>query len=1341
MHHKHGTSEAVLIVFLLLSSSLIVFSQNAQAAAGSGSQATTFYLHDDQHGFGHPGKRYDWANTSLPYNPLNPYFISSKYQGILLNNSPPYNSFRWIVSPSVGVPVALNGTVSVQLYLTPSNTSTGVPVNLSVTLQNLTVTSGGASIEPIAHNYTGGIFLSPNELVNVTMKISKPYLLSANSSLVLNVTRNDSNSLTSVYVEFDYNSTPSNFRVSMTPRISSAVMSAPGTIYDNQSFPVLASVTDSLGHQDIAHVMLSAVNATGVHVISGIMMTETTYGRYVSNFSADIGPLPYGNYSIKTIASTVSSLSGGNELFYQNYSVTVQPSLSSFAVSSPARANAGVPFAVNATAVADNGLKMASFNGTADVQLISSNGTVLSPTLYSPHSAVFASGFSQISINVTSAGNFSAVLSSGTASGRAYVIVVPGPVSSIAVLPSAYSMLAGATEQFTATARDSYGNVNTTWVPVWTVTGGLGNISSNGTFTASAAGIGRILATDAATGATGYANISVSSGSLFSIQISPSNETLLAGQSYFFHVSGFDAYGNSVQLLDVIWSTNAGTVYSNGSYALLNATKTPLSQGYIEAYSAGLTAIALLTIVPSAFSPQFITPFIKLTEPSGQSWSLNISAYVTDPNDPTGQVMEWFLYGGATLFYTYGSGVFGNTRITFIPYPGAYGQTNATLVVINREGYSSSAELHITVLPRPEWINSLPLYMSVQAGIPYSLNYTYFIDATPYPVNQIRLSTSSSFVYDSGLSLTYLFPVSIVARTFPVVITATNPGNLSASLIQLVSVVSSTGPSLNTRSAPPSFISVYRGENVTLASPLSVYFSSARPLHFSIVSSGVSTHISGSGLLYISAPENPSTFNGTVLVQANNSEGEYAFLFLHVGIVDIITPPVVKGIPIISVHYSSSGVPDYSLPLLQYVLDSYVPLYALSVLPGSGSITFSRGNFSLLFSMPANVSGGSTYVRPYWLNTTLLFVGGPLSQIANDSVSVALSVYVSSNYPPAVIAGASPPSFLSVPENGVSTTLNLSHIFYSPQGSRLNYSGRANNLSISISQDGLVTVKPEQYFFGSVRADFVISSDYGFIYRSMVVYVYPVYIPPVISVPGHITTHSAIFIINLSKYIVNHNNVPLTISASGIGVTAVGTNVLVSLPSGSQGETITLFFVTPQGTVLERTVTVQLVSSLPNVYAILFYALLFAVILLAALLTYKRLIPRPFQLSSVLLIHNDGRLVSFGHGEDYRGMDRDLIVGMFTAIQDFVSTSFPEMEGAQSLNRIELGKYSIAVERGRVVFILSIYSGEPPRGWFENLRATINGIERKYQNLDSWDGRQESVEGIDEMISSLFGST
>ncbi len=1328
---------ALLVVFLLLSSSFVFFSQNAQGSPAPASSTTTFYLHDDQHGFGHPGKRYDWANTSRPYNPLNPNFISSSYQGILLNNSPPYDSFRWIAYPSVGVPVMLNGTVTVRLYLTPSNTSTGIPFNFTVTLQNDTA----GQVHKITQGSTGNIPLAPNELVSVTMNISpQPYRLSAGSGLILNVTRTDANSLASVYVEFDYNSTPSSFSVSLTPRISGVAISAGSTIYDNQSFTVGASVTDALGRGDIAYATLSVVNQSNITVLSGVGMMLSSYSTYASNFTAVIGPLHYGKYVLYVTAGTKSNLSGGNETFLQSYNLTVLPSLGSFIVSSPAASTAGASFSVEAQAVADDGLNMTSFNGTAAVQIVNSSGTPLPQSLYSPHTAAFVSGVSNISAVITEEGNFTVIFSSGSATGSAAIHVSAGPVSSIAVRPSVYSMLAGSTEKFTATASDAYGNVNTTWQPSWNVSGGIGSISPNGTFTATTAGVGMITASDATTGVSGYANVSVSSGSLFSLQINPSNETVLAGGSYFFQVSGFDAYGNYVQPVNVVWSTNAGTLYANGSFAMLNVTASLMSAAYVEAYSAGLDAISLLTVVPSAYSPQIVTPVVNLTEPAGHAWSVNLSAYVSNPDDPTGQGMEWFLYGGAKLFYTLGSGIFGNTQITFVPYPGAYGRANATLLVINRQGYSASMEFSITLLPRPGWINRLPLYMSVRGGTTYLLNYTYFIDSSPFAVNQIRVSTNSLFVYVSGLSLNYLFPVTAVGRTFPIVITATNPDNLSTSIIQIISVVSTAPPSLDTRSAPPSFISVYRGQNVTLASPLSAYFNSAQYLHFSIISGVVSTYLSGTGILYISAPERPSTFNGTVLVEANNSAGGYAFLFLHVGIVNIVTPPVVKPIPVISVHYATAGVRAYTISLLPYVSDSYLPLYMISVFPGSGYITFSRSNFSLSFSLPANVSGGSVYNGPYWLNTTLLLIGGPLSEISNDSVSVGLAVYVSSNYPPAVISGVSTPTFISVSENGMNAALNLSRIFYSPQNSPLSYGGSADNLSISVSQYGLVTIRPEKYFVGSVRVDFTIGSDYGFADYSVLVYVYPVYIPPVISLPAHITTKTATFVVNLSRYITDHNSVPLTISAAGSGVTVVGSDMLVSLPSGSQGETITLFFTTPQGTVIERTIGVQLLSPVPNVYALLFYGLLFIVILFAALLTYKRLVPHRFQLNSVLLIHNDGRLIAYGHREDYRGMDRDLVVGMFTAIQDFVSTSFPEMDGSHSLNRIELGDYSIAVERGRIVFILSIYSGETPKGWSEKLRATIDGIERTYQNLDAWDGKQEGIEGIGAIISALFQS-
>jgi hypothetical protein len=191
------------------------------------------------------------------------------------------------------------------------------------------------------------------------------------------------------------------------------------------------------------------------------------------------------------------------------------------------------------------------------------------------------------------------------------------------------------------------------------------------------------------------------------------------------------------------------------------------------------------------------------------------------------------------------------------------------------------------------------------------------------------------------------------------------------------------------------------------------------------------------------------------------------------------------------------------------------------------------------------------------------------------------------------------------------------------------------------------------------------------------------------------------------------------------------------LPQGVSQETVTVVVSTPFGAAQTRQVSLSLVNQFPSIYVILFYALLLTMIAVGAMLTYQRLIPKPFQLNSLLLIHNDGRLIAHSHRLDYGGVDRDILVGMFTAIQDFVSTSFPEMGETQALNRIEFGKFSIFVIRGFNAFMLAIYSGQPPRGWPQQMSDALVRIERTY-TLSNWDGRQESLPGLSDRLNTLF---
>jgi hypothetical protein len=74
---------------------------------------------------------------------------------------------------------------------------------------------------------------------------------------------------------------------------------------------------------------------------------------------------------------------------------------------------------------------------------------------------------------------------SGSISGRATVTVVAGALASITVTPNPASLATGATQQFTATGKDAFGNA-VVITPTWSVVAGGGSINGSGLFTAGA---------------------------------------------------------------------------------------------------------------------------------------------------------------------------------------------------------------------------------------------------------------------------------------------------------------------------------------------------------------------------------------------------------------------------------------------------------------------------------------------------------------------------------------------------------------------------------------------------------------------------------------------------------------------------------------------------------------------------------------------------------------------------------------------------------------------------------------------------------------------------------------
>lgn len=89
--------------------------------------------------------------------------------------------------------------------------------------------------------------------------------------------------------------------------------------------------------------------------------------------------------------------------------------------------------------------------------------------------------------------------------GNATVDVVPGPVATVTVSPASVTLNAGATQQFTAVARDAYSNaVSSTFS--WTVTNG--SITSGGLYT-TPSNVGSATVTATTSGVSGTANATI----------------------------------------------------------------------------------------------------------------------------------------------------------------------------------------------------------------------------------------------------------------------------------------------------------------------------------------------------------------------------------------------------------------------------------------------------------------------------------------------------------------------------------------------------------------------------------------------------------------------------------------------------------------------------------------------------------------------------------------------------------------------------------------------------------------------------------------------------------------
>jgi hypothetical protein len=191
------------------------------------------------------------------------------------------------------------------------------------------------------------------------------------------------------------------------------------------------------------------------------------------------------------------------------------------------------------------------------------------------------------------------------------IYVKHGPLDWVKVTPSVATLGVGESQQFNAEVTDAYGNPIPEAQLIWEVEEGAGSVTSNGLFTAGQkAGKGvTVTAIFDGNSIKGTASISLKTGPLHHVKLSPETAGLFFGQNQQFIAEAFDANDNPIPDVQLAWEvvTGVGTITSNGLFTAGTGTGTVETTIKVTAESDGLSASATAVVTISEWTNQFMT--------------------------------------------------------------------------------------------------------------------------------------------------------------------------------------------------------------------------------------------------------------------------------------------------------------------------------------------------------------------------------------------------------------------------------------------------------------------------------------------------------------------------------------------------------------------------------------------------------------------------------------------------------------------------------------------------------------------------------------------------------------
>jgi trimeric autotransporter adhesin len=179
------------------------------------------------------------------------------------------------------------------------------------------------------------------------------------------------------------------------------------------------------------------------------------------------------------------------------------------------------------------------------------------------------------------------------------VTVTPAPVASVSVLPSAPTLISGATVSLTATVKDANGTTVTNRVVTWKSTNeAIALVSSTGNVTGLKAGTAMVIATSESKADT--ATVTVVPGPAATVSVAPAAVTIRDGTSVQLTATAQDAHGNVITGRPFTWISSDGsrvTLLSTGP-TTVRVTAKKTGTVIVTATLDGASDTSQITVTP-----------------------------------------------------------------------------------------------------------------------------------------------------------------------------------------------------------------------------------------------------------------------------------------------------------------------------------------------------------------------------------------------------------------------------------------------------------------------------------------------------------------------------------------------------------------------------------------------------------------------------------------------------------------------------------------------------------------------------------------------------------------------